>query len=215
MAAVRIAVVEDHPLARAGMLAVCASQDGWQVVWEGAEVAALLQMPIAPDVVILDLDLNGRIVSVEEVDQILARGSRVLVVSALGSPSLVRRLLRAGVTGFASKHEPTETLIEAITAAVAGESWTSTELAAIVARDPERPQLSEQEQRTLTLYASGLKLHSVARMMGVKPSTVKQYIERIRAKYEEVGRPAPTKVHLAQVATEDGYLTDPHAYQEE
>jgi len=42
--------------------------------------------------------------------------------------------------------------------------------------------------------------------MEVKPSTVKEYIERIRAKYEALGRHAPTKVHLARNAEEDGYL---------
>lgn len=206
MAAVTIAIVEDHPLARAGMQAVCGSVADWSVVWSGDSIEDLLTRPESPQVVILDLDLHGRLVSVQDVEHLRVRGSRVLVVSALASPDLVRSLLRAGVTGFASKHEPTEVLIEAIAAAAAGELWTSTELAAMVERDPERPVLSEREQRALSLYASGLKLQSVARIMGVKPSTVKEYIQRVRAKYEEVGRAAPTKVHLARVAEQDGYL---------
>jgi len=203
---VAIAILEDHPLARAGLVTLCASQALWSVVWSGDAISDLLEVSPVPDVVILDLELNGRFVSVAETQQLLARGSRVLIVSALADPELVRNLLRIGVTGFASKHEPTEVLVEAIAAAAAKEQWTSSELAAMVERDPQRPVLSEREQRALALYASGLKLQSVARLMGVKPSTVKEYIERVRAKYQDVGREAPTKVHLARVAEEDGYL---------
>lgn len=206
MAAVTIAIVEDHPLARAGMHGVCAGQEDWSVIWSGDDLRSCLVMEEAPDVVVLDLDLHGVLVSAADVERLILRGSRVLVVSALASPDLVRSLLRAGVTGFASKHEPTEVLVEAIAAAAAGEAWTSTELAAMVERDPERPTLSEREQRALSLYASGLKLQSVARIMGVKPSTVKEYIERVRAKYAEVGRAAPTKVHLARNAEQDGFF---------
>ena len=203
---VTIAIVEDHPLSREGMLAVCRSVPDWVVVSSGDNLQQVLDLDTAPSVVVLDLDLGGTLVTAEDAQRIMDRGSRVLVVSALASPDLVRKLLRAGVTGFASKHESTDALIEAITAASTGVTWTSVELAAMVARDPERPELSEREQRALTLYASGLKLQSVARIMEVKPSTVKEYIERVRAKYAAVGRPAPTKVHLARVADEDGLL---------
>lgn len=201
-----IAIVEDHPLVRDGMLAACSGVDAWQVVMSGDTVDGVLALETPPDVVLLDLDLHGVLVTVEQVTSLMDRGSHVLVVSALAAPDLVRHLLRAGVTGFASKREPTATLVEAIAAAMEGAPWTSSDLAALLARDPERPELSEREQRALTLYASGLKLQSVARVMGVKPTTVKEYIERVRSKYEQVGRPAPTKVHLHRVAEQDGFL---------
>ena len=201
-----IAIVEDHPLVRDGMSAACADVEGWTVVFSGESVEALLELSTAPNVVILDLNLSGRIVGVDDVRRIIDRGSRILVVSALTSPEVVRRLLRTGVSGFASKHEETSAILEAVTEVAAGGDWTSSELAAILAGDPERPELSERERRALTLYASGLKMQSVARLMDVKPATVKEYIERVRAKYAEVGRPAPTKVHLAKIAEQDGLL---------
>jgi len=203
---VTIAVIEDHPLALAGMNAVCASNSMWQVVHSGDSITDLLASKTACNIVILDLELHGRLVTVDQINELLDAGSRVLVVSALTSPTRIRNLLRAGVIGFVSKHEPQEVLLDAIHAAAVGEPWTSPDLAAILARDPLRPALSEQEERALSLYASGLKLQSVARIMEVQPSTVKEYIERIRAKYEAVGRRAPTKVHLARNAEEDGYL---------
>ena len=203
---VTIAVIEDHPLALAGMNAVCATNPAWQVVHSGDSITDLLTGKNMCDIVILDLELHGHLVTVAQIKELLDAGSRVLVVSALTSPTRVRSLLRAGVTGFVSKHEPQEVLLDAIQAAAVGEPWTSVDLAAMLERDPQRPALSEQEQRALSLYASGLKLQSVARIMDVKPSTVKEYIERIRAKYEAIGRYAPTKVHLARNAEEDGYL---------
>ena len=203
---VSIAIVEDHPLVLVGMESICQQVSQWQVVLSTDNVVEVLSLKVVPDVILLDLDLNGHVVTVSDVQSLIERGSRILIVSALSSPEKIRSLLHAGVIGFASKHASTEELIDGIWAAVHGTTWTSMELAAMVAGDPQRPQLSTQEQRALALYASGLKLQSVARIMEVKPSTVKEYIERIRAKYEDAGRYAPTKIHLARNAEEDGYI---------
>jgi DNA-binding NarL/FixJ family response regulator len=201
-----VAIVDDHALVREGLADICLAHPGITVVYTGEDLAELAAVDPPPALVLLDLDLNGRTVTRTQAEAILDRGSSILVVSALGSPDTVRAMLRAGVAGFVSKRESTSVLHEAIDAVMAGGSWTTPDLAAILARDPERPQLSEQEQRALVLYASGLKIQSVARQLGVKPTTAKEYIERVRAKYAAVGRPAPTKVHLHTIAQEDGLL---------
>ena len=56
----------------------------------------------------------------------------------------------------------------------------------------------------LLAYASGLTLDAVAEQVGIRPSTAKTYLERVKAKYREIGRPAYTKLELAQRASEDG-----------
>jgi len=68
------------------------------------------------------------------------------------------------------------------------------------------PQFSIQELRALRLYTSGLRLADVAAEMGVKDTTEKEYIQRVRQKYQAVGRPVPTKVHLRINAEHDGLL---------
>jgi len=88
-------------------------------------------------------------------------------------------------------------------AAVQGESPRVT-MPAIL--DLTRPHFSGQERRTLQLYATGMKLAAIAREMGVKVTTVKEYVERIRGKYAAVGRPAPTVLHLRINAQQDGLL---------
>ena len=201
-----VAVVDDHALVRDGLVACCGDHPGVEVVYAGASLAELAAVRPAPSLVLLDLDLGVATVTEDDAVAIMERGTAILAVSALGSPEAIRAMLRAGVSGFVSKREPARTLHEAIDAVLGGGSWTSPELAAVLAQDPQRPDLSEQEERALVLYASGLKLVSVARQMGVKTTTAKEYIERVRAKYAAVGRPAPTKVHLHAVAQQDGLL---------
>jgi DNA-binding NarL/FixJ family response regulator len=201
-----VAIVDDHALVRDGLANTCRAHPGVSVVYEGASLAELSRLEPPPGLVLLDLDLDGTTVTGDDARAIRDRGSAILVVSALGSAETVRTMLRSGVVGFVSKRETVESLHEAIDAVLEGRPWTSTDLAAMLAQDPERPQLSDQEQRALVLYASGLKIQSVARQLGIKPTTAKEYIERVRAKYAAVGRPAPTKIHLHAVAKEDGLL---------
>jgi len=70
----------------------------------------------------------------------------------------------------------------------------------------ERPRLSIQEERALTLYASGLTLEDVATAMHVRPDTAKQYLDRVKRKYSAAGIPARTRLDLGRIAWVDGYV---------
>lgn len=70
------------------------------------------------------------------------------------------------------------------------------------------PRLSKRERSVLLAYASGLTLDAVAEQVGIRPSTAKAYLERVKAKYREIGRPAYTKLELARRASEDGAPAD-------
>lgn len=203
---IRVAVVDDHALVREGIVRACAEGGFAEVTYEGESIEELLALPMAPDVVLLDIDLRGHSVRSAELFEVQSRGSRVIIVSATSDSHLIRNLLRHGAWGFVSKLDSSQLLVEAVGAVAAGEHWTTPELAAIILRDPERPLLSPQETLALQLYASGLKLDSVARRMGVARTTAREYIARVRAKYEAVGRPAPTKIDLYNNASQDGLL---------
>jgi two-component system, NarL family, nitrate/nitrite response regulator NarL len=69
------------------------------------------------------------------------------------------------------------------------------------------PRLSVQETAVLVGYASGLKLDAVARRAGIRPSTARQYLNRVKQKYLDADRPARTKLELAERAREDGLLS--------
>ncbi len=87
----------------------------------------------------------------------------------------------------------------------AGGSTLSPELAFVISRDtrPDRPQLSPQERLVLTSYASGATLAAAARRAGVAYGTAREYLERVKRKYADAGRPTYTKLDLADRVRED------------
>ena len=98
--------------------------------------------------------------------------------------------------------------LDAIRTVADGEALNNVEWASAVEgdRDFADAQLSSRERDVLRLYAAGLPLKAVAERLGVAYSTAKENITRIRVKYVEVGRPAPTKVDLLRRAMEDGIV---------
>jgi DNA-binding NarL/FixJ family response regulator len=207
-----VAIIEDHSLVRESLAAFLRTGRGLDVVALEASLTRYLAHPPAPPaaLVLLDLDLaDGERARPEQVERVTRAGSIVLVVSALATPALVKAMLAAGVAGVVSKKDGLSQLGEAVDAVLSGRPWTSPELAAVLANDPQRPALSAQEERALVLYASGLKLDSVARRLGVAPSTAKQYLDRVRDKYTELGRDARTKTQLYAAALSDGLIAPP------
>jgi two-component system nitrate/nitrite response regulator NarL len=208
-----VAVVDDHPIVRDGITAwVAAPDSGIRVVATAATVDALLAgAGRRADVVLLDLDLGDGATAERNVAAIRAAGPAVLVLSASGRPAAVRDAMRAGARGYVLKHEEAAELRAAIRAVAAGTDWVSPRLARIFATDdaPDRPSLSTQETRTLRLYATGMPIKSVARRLGISEETAKQYVRRVREKYAQANRAAPTKLDLYHRAVEDGHLPSP------
>ena len=208
-----VAVVDDHPIILDGITGwVTVPDSGISVVATGTTVAAILAGPGRDaHVILLDLDLGDGTTVERNVAAILAAGPAVLVLSASERPAEVRAAIRAGARGYVLKNEEAAELREAIRAVAAGEDWVSPRLAYIFATDdaPDRPTLSAQETRTLRLYATGLPIKSVARRLGIGEETAKQYIRRVREKYAQANRAAPTKVDLYHRAVEDGHLPSP------
>ncbi len=202
----RIAIIDDHALVRSGLAGVVARDMGATVVHQGADPAVVLDLVPLPDVLLLDLDLGSTAADPHLAGRIQAAGCRVLVVSALADARAVSAMLDAGVSGFVSKREPPETLVEAITEVMADGTWTSPEVAALVLTSPRRPALSEVQERVLILYASGMKLDSVARAMGISPGTAATHLKRARAKYALVGRDTSSRVDLYREAVRDGFI---------
>lgn len=205
---ISIAIVDDHVLVREALERHLGPQPDLEIVWSGSDPEQLLMTWPDPDVVLLDLDLGDVQATPGLVSAMVARGSAVLAVSALASPALVRGLVRAGLAGVVAKADSLDSLVLAVRTAAAGEAWTTPELAAALANstEPEMPVLSEQEQRVLVLYASGLKIAAVARRLGISPHTVKDYLKRIRVKFNSVGRPAPTQTDLFREAVRGGLI---------
>jgi DNA-binding NarL/FixJ family response regulator len=206
-----VAAVDDHPIVRDNVAGWVTGED-IRVVATAATVAALLAGPGRHSrVVLLDLELGDGTTVAANVTAILAAGPAVLVLSASQQPLAVRAALHAGARGYALKNEPADQIRLAIREVAAGRDWISPGLAYILATDNDidRPTLSHQERRALQLYATGMPMKSVAKLMTISEETVKQYLGRVRRKYSVAGRDAPTKLELYHRAVEDGHLPPP------
>jgi DNA-binding NarL/FixJ family response regulator len=210
---ITIAVVDDHPIIRDSMARwITADEVDIRVVATTATVDALLAGPgHGVDVVLLDLELGDGTTIASNIAAILAAGPAVLILSASDRPVAVRAAIRAGARGYALKDEQAPQIRSAIREVAAGRDWISPHLAYILATDDaaDRPTLSNQERRALQLYATGMPMKSVARKMTIGEETVKQYLARVREKYANAGRAAPTKLELYYRAVEDGHLPPP------
>jgi two-component system, NarL family, nitrate/nitrite response regulator NarL len=210
---IAIAAVDDHPIILDNVAGwVGADESGIRVIATAPTVDVLLAgAGRGADVVLLDLDLGDGTTVASNVAAIRAAGPAVLVLSASDRPTAVRAAMRAGARGYALKNETASQIRAAIREVAGGRDWISPGLAYIFATDDaaDRPALSDQEKRALQLYAAGLPLKSVARKMAISEETVKQYLQRVRAKYALAGRASPTKLSLYYRAVEDGHLLPP------
>lgn len=216
----RLVVLEDHPLVRDAMVSLLVphlqdsedsqgDEQGVEVVYAGDsidEAAAAIETQGA-DLVILDLDLNDGRSPVANVAAMADLGVPVIVVSALGDPATIRACLAAGVVGYVSKQAKPDEVVEALRSALRGGQPMSPEVAsALLIQPDDQLNLSEQERRAMVLYASGLKMESVARRMNVSRTTAEEYIKRVRAKARKAGTPLPTKTDMYRLAQRTGML---------
>ena len=211
----RVALIDDHESVRLGLEAACARAQK-VVVFSGSNVTGYLDWRsfsgAAPaDVVVLDLTLGDGTTVTENVRRLVMDGSSIIIHSVADRPAAVREALAAGAAGVVSKASPIGDVIAAISTVASGEPLNNVEWASAVEGDRAfaDAQLTARERDVLRLYAAGLPLKVVADRLGVAYSTAKENITRVRVKYVEVGRPAPTKVDLLRRAMEDGILAEP------
>jgi len=205
--ALRVVVIDDHELVREGLVSLMTRDfpNELEVVYSGEAVT--LPAQLHADVVLLDVDLGSTSRSVEvNVAQLIAADHNVLLMSANEDSFAIRRGLQEGALGFIPKRVSAHDLLVALQSVAAGEMYLSVDLAAILANAKDRPDLSPREIDTLRLYAAGLTLTAVAHRMGISPHTAKEYLDRIRRKYELIGRSARTRTELYVVASDDGIL---------
>lgn len=206
-----VGIVDDHQMFAAGLAAWLGENSArLRVTVVASGWVELVTDPGFPtDVVLLDLDLADRVPPRVKISTLVTAGVAVIVVSASAVPATVRACLGSGALGYVSKTDVAGEIVAAIDEALHGRLYLSPVLAAVLQDGPApTPALSDQEARVLTLYADGLPLKSVARQLNVSYETAKTYLDRIRDKYAQAGRPAPTKLDLRDRALEDG-LTNP------
>ncbi len=204
---ITVAAIDDDRMLLGGLESWLRPIDDIDLQTMTTTVAAYLDSVTGPppDVVLLDLNLRDHSSPANNVATVLATGSRVLVVSTIPDADAVLATIEAGACGYITKDQDLEVLVAAIRDVAQGKSVVSPELAFVLSRDarPNRPQLSPQERVVLTAYASGATLQAAARRAGIAYGTAREYLERVKRKYTDAGRPTYTKLDLATRVRED------------
>ncbi|MFI1917914.1 response regulator [Nocardia sp. NPDC020380] len=210
---IRIAIVDDHPLIRDGVRGWCAAAEPEiRVSADHPDPAAFLAATEADrgelDAVVLDLQFDQRAPDLTALGAICERGHRVVVYSQHTEPRLVRDCLDLGAVTYLSKTEGREHLIAALHAAAEVRPYLSPTMARAMSddADDDRPKLSQREREVLLAWFQTESKALVAQQLYITAGTVNTYLERIRAKYAAVGRPAPTKAALVARAIRDGLI---------
>ncbi|MBY8885399.1 response regulator transcription factor [Streptomyces sp. PTM05] len=206
-AVITVAVVDDDRMLRDGMRTWLSGREGLRLTGSTATVPELLGGHAEPpDVVLLDLLLRDGSAPEANIRALADAGCRVLVISTVPDRARIVAAISAGADGYVTKDNDLPALVAAVEEVAAGGTAVSPEMAFACAHDdrPERPRLSPRELQVLRDYASGLTLKAAARRAGITPNTAKDYLDRVKAKYRQAGRPAYTKIDLACRVREDG-----------
>ena len=210
-----VALVEDHPAILRAITGEITREFPAMHVQQARHVDEVLATPGPYDVVILDVQLNDDSDPADNVRRLTDRGWPVLLYTQETNARIVSRCFRAGARGIVGKSQDLEELMEAVRIVADSQPYLSGDWAAVLNSDAAAiPSLAPREAEALRMYASGLPMKSVARRMGISPETVKDYLMRVRRRYEEVGRPAATKTALYFRAVEDGLVAPPEAVRD-
>ncbi|SPF04930.1 response regulator transcription factor [Streptomyces sp. MA5143a] len=190
----RVLIVDDHTVVRAGLRALLTGEPGFDVVGEtgdGAE-AVRLAARLRPDVVLMDLrltrdtDPGDRLNGLDATRRIVAgtQRTRVVVLTSYSGQGDVLRAMEAGARGYILKAGPPEELFRAVRAAAAGGMGLAPEVAGHLAGPLADPgaSLSEREIQVVRLLARGGSNRSIAAALHLTEATVKTHLVRIYRK---------------------------------
>ena len=182
---IRILVAEDHLVARVGVSTIVNMQADMTVVAEagnGQQAVELYRKHI-PDVALLDMRMP--IMSgVEAATAIRAEfpNARMIALTTYGGDEDIRRALAAGVQAYLTKDVLHDELLKAIRAVHAGQTYLPAGVAAALAAQMPRPDLSAREVQVLELIVRGLANKQIAYSLNIAEHTVKNHVKNILSK---------------------------------
>lgn len=197
MTAVRVLIVDDQRLVRAGLRMLCESTPDIEVVGEAADGAQALRLAaeVAPDVVLMDLRMPG--LDGIEATRLLASSrpeSKILVLTTFDDDEHLYPALTAGATGFLVKDTSPTDLLDAVRRASAGDFTLSPHLlrrlvdratsarAGESADAAEPVPLTDRESEVLPLVVDGLSNQEIADRLHLGVTTVKTHIANLMDK---------------------------------
>ena len=204
---IRILIVDDHPLLRAGIVAVLANEPGMTVVAEATNgQEAIEQFRVhRPDVTLMDLQMPH----VNGVEAILAiRGefsdARIIVLTTYTGDAQVQRALKAGAFGYLLKRALRKELVETIRTVHRGAKRIPPEIAVEVAEHSADDALTPREIEVLREVAAGNSNKIIADRLRISEDTVKAHLKNILSKLR-----ANDRTHAVTISLKRGIIELP------
>jgi DNA-binding NarL/FixJ family response regulator len=181
---ISVAIVDDHPVYRQGLAMAVDRADDLELVGQASSIEAFDRLDVQPDVVLLDLHLPG-IEGAAGVAHVCLTGSRVLVVSAAGTPEDVIDAIAAGAAGYLTKEADADEITGAVRTVSGGATYVSPTLASYLLRADRSDAaytLTKRERDVLALVAAGETDRDIAEQLMIAKTTVHSHLDRIRDK---------------------------------
>ena len=209
---IKVLVVDDHDLVRAGISRMLSDEDGIEVVGEACSGEAALDSvrKLSPSIILMDLKMPG-IGGLEATRKIkrLDDEIKVIVVTALADDSYPARVMQSGASGFITKGADLSEMIRAIRVVHSGQRYISPEIAQKLALKPFTEEeegtvfffFSERELQIATMIVSCIKVQDISDKLCLSPKTVNSYRYRI---FEKLA--ITSDVELTLLAVRHGIL---------
>jgi DNA-binding NarL/FixJ family response regulator len=208
-----VAIIEDHGANHAGT-------DGWLTrVGPRVKIVAIYTHPdefltdhpsatSAVDVVVWALTVDGSKPDVVGLERLCLTGHRVVVYGELLTDDVVTNIVDAGAVSYVAKRQGRDDYVVATLHSGARSLSAALRMATTIsnAMSVARPGLTRREAEVLIAWCHAATKHDVAERLSIEQATVSSHLQRIRAKYAIVGRPARTKAALIARAIQDGLV---------
>lgn len=207
MSALRVVLVDDHPIVRAGVRSLVADGAGVDVVAEAAtgEDAVALARHLRPDVVLCDLRLGEGIDGIETTRRLreLDPAPAVVILTTFDRDVEILGAVEAGASGYLLKDAPPAEIVAAIRSAAQGQTVLSPELTARMVRVLREPRvrLTEREFDVLRLLDTGASNREIAKTLFVTEATVKTHLVHL---FDKLG--VDSRSRAVAVARDTGLL---------
>ena len=190
-ATIRLMLVDDHAILRAGLVNLLNGEPGLQVVAvaDDGESALKLWREHRPDIMLLDISMGG-MDGIETVRRLRADdpGARVIMLTSSEAEEDVRHALEAGASGYVTKNVRRAELFEAIRECHAGGRPIGENVARLLAAGSEHGVVSRREMEVLGLVRQGFTNAEVGRLLGITERTAKAHVAALLVKLQASDR---------------------------